>query len=98
VHVGRVVIMEEERQVRWQPRRSYWVKVPHRPWRRCALNGWLYQAEFIPMSRKDMLPLRSVSRWHESHRAARLIRPAPGLWRLRNRIETMRAARVAVYQ
>lgn len=80
--------------MRWHPRRSWWARVPHKRRHRCALDWQLHQSEWFPVSIKSMLPLRSVAKWHESFRPARLQRPAPGTWRLRERVRRMRAERL----
>jgi hypothetical protein len=82
--------------VRWRARRSFWADVPMPLWRRSCLEWQSMQAEFIPVSRRDMLPFRS--RRHPFFRRQRMNYLPPGVWRLQIRRDRLRQARLSVRQ
>lgn len=77
--------------MRWWPRQSYWAGLPQQRYVRHPLDHWLHQSEWIPVSDRGMVPMRSVAKLHDDFRRQRLKRPGP--WRLRERVRQMRAAR-----
>ena len=74
----------------YRPLFSYCAKPPERKWHRSALDAIAYQSEHIPMSRRDMLQLRSRPRLWVNEGRKRLTVYVPHLWRLRRRVERMR--------
>lgn len=80
---------------RWRPKHSYATPPPKERWHRSALDWPVYCYEFIPVSRRDMLPRRSApAHWMTGGRKP-LVPWVPHLWRLRNRVAKARAARQA---
>ena len=80
---------------RWLPRFSYLTPPPKERWRRNALDWMVYCYQFIPRSRRDMLPRRSMPARRFNDGRKRLSPWVPHLWRLRYRVDKLRRERTA---